>query len=360
MNIDQLLKHKVLICTGSGGVGKTTVSATLGVIAAEQGKKVLVLTIDPARRLATSLGIENTDEVTKVEGLNIKGELYAGCINEQKVFLDFLNKASNDSKIVQSITNNKLYQQLSTTLSGSQEFTSVVKLYDEVESNKFDIVILDTPPAQHAIEFLNAPQKIHTLFQGAIVKWFTEDENDYSLLKKIVNRSTKLVLSVFQKVTGAAFMQELADFFKSLGSIQEQIRVKTAAADEMLKENSTGFILITSFDEAKVQEAEEFFETLVGEGYNLQSIIVNRAFPDWFLNFKSSNSENSTLNRYEDNIYQYYKNRSEKLDKFKEKYQSQLYIAKIPEMSTDISGLSELQSFGKVIVEQFENHKGES
>lgn len=359
MNMDKLLNHKVLICTGSGGVGKTTVSATLAIIAAQRGKKVLVLTIDPARRLATSLGIKNQASISRVEGLQAKGELYAGCIDEQQVFFDFLNQASGDSKIVQSIINNKLYQQLSTTLSGSQEFTSVVKLYDEVSSGDYDIVILDTPPAQHAIEFLRAPQKIHTLFQGAIVKWFTEDSKNHGLLQKIINKSTKLVLSVFQKVTGAAFMQELANFFISLGSIQEQIRAKTAAAEKMLKAKSTAFILITSFDEAKVQEAEEFFESLIEDGYNLQSIIVNRAFPNWFLSFKSSQTQDPVLKNYEQKIYSYYKNRSEKLDSFKQKYQSQLFIAKIPEMSTDISGLSELQSFASVIVDQYDNYKGE-
>ncbi|MCB0408231.1 MAG: AAA family ATPase, partial [Bdellovibrionales bacterium] len=141
-------KFKILVCAGSGGVGKTTVSAALGILAAQQGLRVLVLTIDPAKRLANALGLE-VDEIpdaVKVPGQNYKGALYAAMVEPKKVFDDFIRKNAPNKGVVEKLLQNSLYKQLSTTLSGSQEFTSLEMLLSAYQSGKYDLVILDTPP----------------------------------------------------------------------------------------------------------------------------------------------------------------------------------------------------------------------
>lgn len=155
-----LSKTKILVCVGTGGVGKTTVAASLGIAAAKKGLNVLVLTIDPAKRLAQALGLnsEKTGDVF-VPDQNFKGKLFAGIIDPEASFSEFVKYNSSDKNKAETLLNNTLFKQLSTNLSGSQEFTSLDRLYRAVNSNKYDLVILDTPPAQNAMDFFKAPEK---------------------------------------------------------------------------------------------------------------------------------------------------------------------------------------------------------
>ena len=171
MALDELLKtKKVIVCCGSGGVGKTTISASLGVRAAELGLKTLVLTIDPAQRLMTSLGLKSTNEEVRVTPERFPGELYAAMLDMKRTFDEFIVRLDPSNEVARQVLKNHVYQQLSTALNGSQEYTAMERLLQAVSSGRYDIVILDTPPTKHAIDFLNAPTKIYTLFQESIIK----------------------------------------------------------------------------------------------------------------------------------------------------------------------------------------------
>ena len=185
---------KTLICIGTGGVGKTTMAASLGVGFAQSGKKVLVLTIDPAKRLAQALGLKPDGHLHQVKlpksTSQKPGELWSCVIDHQKAFEEFIREGARglaaDAE-VSRLLKNKLYLQLSGRLSGSQEFTSLITLYRHVASQKFDLVILDTPPAQHTWSFLKAPEKIAQLFNDGVTKWFRQEPGSGSVFKKILN-----------------------------------------------------------------------------------------------------------------------------------------------------------------------------
>ena len=200
-------KTKTLIFIGSGGVGKTTISAAIAVGEALRGKKVLILTIDPSKRLAQVLGLKSDGKIYPVPLKNSKGQLYSCVINHKKAFEDFIRQAAKEKATASEIDRlfqNKLYQQLSGQLGGSQEFTSLITLYKHVTSNEFDLVILDTPPAQHTWSFLRAPEKIAALFQDSIAAWFrVPDAKNAGLFKKILNTGTAQVLKALEFLTGS-------------------------------------------------------------------------------------------------------------------------------------------------------------
>lgn len=281
--------YKIIVCAGTGGVGKTTMSASLALLAAQEGKKALVLTIDPARRLAVALGLSEADEYVKVPTQGIKGELWASMIQPEKVFADFVRNTAPDSKLAQRLLDNPLYKQMATNLSGSQEFTSLEKVLSALESAQFDILILDTPPTQHALDFLRAPQKIFNLFQESVTKWFIAGKNEPKFMEKIFQRGTQLALTALQKVTGAKFIHELSDFFEAASALQIKVRERSIKLHRMLSSPETGFLLVTVPDEAKLKEALDFHRTLESEGHRLSAVLVNRSFPNWTLDTQALN-----------------------------------------------------------------------
>jgi anion-transporting ArsA/GET3 family ATPase len=284
--IELLNTHRVIVCTGSGGVGKTTTSAALGIAAAQMGKRVLVLTIDPARRLATTLGITNTADDVRVPKQNYAGELWAGSIDSARIFADYIERHARDPQIAQRLFANSLYQQMATTLSGSQEFTSLARLYDAANSEDYDLVILDTPPAAHAADFLHAPAKLNAVFDSHIVSLFmgrggTRGNTAGGFAASAMKGGMKLVLGALKVLTGSAFVATFNDFFAAIDAIAPDIRATNLAAHELLLDPSTAFVLITSFDAAKLQEGEAFHDELSSAGYHLKKVIVNRAWPHW-------------------------------------------------------------------------------
>lgn len=346
---------KVLICVGSGGVGKTTLAAALGVLAAQEGLNVLVLTIDPSKRLAQTLGIEGSKEITEVPGAKFKGKLWASVIDHRKVFDDFVRRAAESSKksegsiSAERIFKNKLYQQLSTTLSGSQEFTALEMLYSCYESGRFDLIILDTPPAKHAMDFLRAPQKLAALFNEGIAQWFRPRQNAGFLIN-LLHTGTRQVLKALENLTGADFIRELADFFLNIESWQEKLEQRTLQVHQMLVDSRTHFCLVTSFDVAKLKEADLFAKEIRKNGYHLTSVLLNRVFPDWILpevEEKSTDPKKQEIFRLARLLRTYYNHRLELYAQFERKLSNDVQVMKLPDYVEPVSDLEGLQIIGR-------------
>lgn len=273
--------HRVIVCAGSGGVGKTTISAALGVAAAKMGKRVLVLTIDPARRLATALGITNSADDVRVPGQKYRGQLWAGTIDPARIFAEYIERHAGDRKAAERLFRNSLYQQMSTTLSGSQEFTSLSKLQDAATSGDYDLVILDTPPAAHAVDFLRAPERLNAVFDSAIISLFMGRTTGLGLVATAWKQGVKLYLQALTRLTGSAFVATLSDFFSAIDAMAPDIRETNLLAQQLLLDPSVAFVLVSSLDLAKIQEGEAFHDELTRAGFHLRKVIVNRAWPQW-------------------------------------------------------------------------------
>ncbi|MNJ91218.1 Arsenical pump-driving ATPase [compost metagenome] len=345
---------QVLVCVGSGGVGKTTVAASLGICAAKEGKKVLVLTIDPAKRLAQTLGIENTNDITRVPHQNFPGELYASVIDHKKTFDEFVTRAAQKSEAVKKIFENSLYKQLSTSLSGSQEFTALEKLYSCYESKEFDLIILDTPPTKHAIDFLNAPQKLSALFNEGVSKWFRDPEGKKGgFFGQILQTGTRQVIKILETLTGSNFIHELADFFINIEKWQGKLEQRTVDVHRMMVSSTTQFWLVTGFDQAKLKEAEYFSREIKKGGYHLSTVILNRVFPTWLKlqGLEVKNSAYQDLVGFYEKMKDYYSQRDILYRQFESRLAKEARILRIPDLLNDISDLKGLEELSGLIVQ---------
>jgi anion-transporting ArsA/GET3 family ATPase len=347
-----LRDHRVVVCTGSGGVGKTTVSAALGVAAARMGKRVLVLTIDPARRLATALGIANSTVDVRVPQQRFRGELWAGTIDPAHIFAEYIERHAKDRATADRLFANALYQQLSTTLSGSQEFTSLSRLHDAATSGDYDLVVLDTPPAAHAAEFLLAPARLNAVFESAIVSLFMGRTAGLGLAAMAWKRGMRLTLGALTLLTGSSFVATFNDFFSAIDVIAPDIRETNRRAHQMLLDPTTAFVLISSFDAAKLQEGQDFHAELTGAGYHLKKVIINRAWPQWTPGdtVAQSNVGRALLAHAEPALSELYTQLS---DYYRARRSSSTPFADvimIPEMEEDLVGLAALDQLARRLI----------
>lgn len=341
---------RTLICIGSGGVGKTTMSASLAAGLAAAGQKVLVLTIDPSRRLAEALGIRTDGELyrvalppgtaSRVDAKNAGGELWSCVIDHRKTFEWFLKNASGqDAESVNRIMQNRLYQQLSGRLSGSQEFTSLVSLYRFVSSGEYDLVILDTPPSQHTWNFLKAPEKIAALFNEGVASWFRGpgDADRRGVFKKMLNLGTTQVLKALETLTGSLFMKELSAFFQAIQKWQGPLESYIMNCHRLLAAPETEFILVTALDSARIVEAQKLSREIQKQGYRLTGVIINR-IPEWVS--KQHGQAPPRLNE----ILNYYKSLESDLQSRLSQFKHGLNVYKCPELrqnSDDVATLLE-------------------
>jgi anion-transporting ArsA/GET3 family ATPase len=282
---DLLEGKRVCVCGGSGGVGKTTTSAAIALGMAARGAKVAVVTIDPARRLANALGLEElenepcqvpTERLTQ-QGLEMRGELWAMMLDPKRTFDELIERVAPDPERAQEIKQNRVYQELSTAVSGSQEFTAIAKLYDLNHQHEFDLLVLDTPPSRNALEFLNAPGRLSSFLEGRALKTFIRPTG---LGMRVLGRGASPVLAGLRRVTGMDLLADLATFFQLLGDMTGDFSVRATEVERMLTAPTTAFLLVTSAQDEPIDEAIWFHRTLVEGGFPFAGVVVNRFHHD--------------------------------------------------------------------------------
>jgi anion-transporting ArsA/GET3 family ATPase len=286
MSIAELLADKrVCICGGSGGVGKTTTSAAIALGMAAQGAKVAVVTIDPARRLANALGLEALDNEPRLvtpsrlsaAGLEVRGELWAMMLDPKRTFDELIDRIAPDPQRATEIKANRVYRELSTAVSGSQEFTAIAKLYDLAQDDAFDLLVLDTPPSRNALDFLDAPGRLTSFLEGRALKTFVRPTG---VGMRVLGRGASPLLAALQRVTGVDLLADLSTFFTLLGDMTEDFSVRAAQVERMLHAETTAFVLVTSAQSEPIDEAIWFRRTLQESGLPFAGVIVNRVHHD--------------------------------------------------------------------------------
>jgi anion-transporting ArsA/GET3 family ATPase len=286
MSVAQLLGGKrVCVCAGSGGVGKTTTSAAIALGMAALGAKVAVVTIDPAKRLANALGLEELgNEPHRVEAerlapgrLEMRGELWAMMLDPKRTFDELIERIAPDPRRAEEIKANRVYRELSTAVSGSQEFTAIAKLYELDLEGDYDLLVLDTPPSRNALDFLEAPGRLTSFLEGRALKAFARPTG---IGMRVLGRSASPVLAGLRRVTGIDLLSDLSTFFQLLGDMTKDFSLRAAQVDLLLRARSTAFLLVTSPQRQPIDEAIWFRRTLEAGGMPFAGVVVNRVHHD--------------------------------------------------------------------------------
>jgi len=281
----RLAGKRVLVCVGAGGVGKTTTSAALALGLAQRGGKVAVVTIDPAKRLASALGLEElSGEPHRIDareldeaGVRLEGELWALMLDTKRTFDEIVARLAGDEGARQEILANPVYRELSTAVAGSQELGAIAKLYELHEEHDFDVIVLDTPPSRNALDFLDAPGRLLGFLDGRALQVFLAPSG---LTARLFGRGTALVFSIFARVTGVDMLNELSRFFRSLGGVIEGFGERARGVQELLRAPETSFLIVTSPEHDPAGEALFLAERLNSAQMPLGELIVNRVHLD--------------------------------------------------------------------------------
>ncbi len=282
---DLVASKRVLITVGAGGVGKTTTAAAIGVAAARQGKRVLCLTIDPAKRLAESLGItEMCTEASTVDaarfeavGVTLTGSLTAMMLDTKRTFDELVVKYSSTQAKADRLLSNKLYQYVSTSLAGTQEYMAMEKLVAVKDDPRYDLIVLDTPPTANALDFLDAPQRLMEALDSATMKWFVqafESGGKFSL--NLIAKSAATVLRGIGRITGGGFLEAMAEFIGELNELFGGFKERASRVEAALRGDEVAFVLVTSASPPSIQEVLYFAERLTEAHMPRGAFVVNR------------------------------------------------------------------------------------
>jgi anion-transporting ArsA/GET3 family ATPase len=271
-SIEEIVERaEICICAGAGGVGKTSTSAAIALGAAARGRNAAVLTIDPAKRLANALGLEQLgNEPHRVSGIGGDGELWAMMLDAKRTFDDLVETYAADTRTRDAVLSNRIYQELSGAVSGSQEYMAMEKLYELHMERRFDLLVLDTPPTRNALDFLDAPERLQRFIDSRSLRFFLSPG------VKLLGRGSGLLFAVLQRVTGIDLLRDLSDFFQSFGDMSEGFRVRAERVNELLASEAATFVLVASPRRDAVDDAIFFHDQLVARGMPFGGVVVNR------------------------------------------------------------------------------------
>jgi anion-transporting ArsA/GET3 family ATPase len=270
----------VLIAVGAGGVGKTTTAAALAVAAARQGKKVLCLTIDPAQRLAEALGLKSiATEAADVpaDRLGGKGKLTVMMLDTKRTFDELVHKYSSTPAKAKKLLDNKLYQYVSTSLAGTQEYMAVEKLVAVKDDPKWDLIVLDTPPTANALDFLDAPERLIEALDSQAMRWFVEAfQKTGKVSLNLLAKSAASVLRGIGKITGGGFLEAMAEFITELNDLFGGFKQRASLVAKTLRGKDVAFVLVTSPNPMSLREVLFFAERLEEHHMPRGAFVVNR------------------------------------------------------------------------------------
>jgi anion-transporting ArsA/GET3 family ATPase len=283
LDVDALLadrKTGIIVCCGSGGVGKTTTSAALALRAAEQGRKVVVLTIDPARRLAQSMGIEALDNTPRpVQDVAGGGNLDAMMLDMKRTFDEVVESQASPEK-AQQILANPFYIALSSSFAGTQEYMAMEKLgqihRDAKRAGTYDLIVVDTPPSRSALDFLDAPERLSSFLDGRFVRLLMAPARGPA---RLMTAGFSLITNALTKVLGAQFLKDLQTFVTALDTVFGGFRQRAQQTYSLLQADGTAFLVVAAPEPDALREAAYFVERLSEDGMPLAGLIVNRASP---------------------------------------------------------------------------------
>jgi anion-transporting ArsA/GET3 family ATPase len=272
--INLLKSKRVIVSCGAGGVGKTTVSASLSVLAARTGLRVLVVTIDPSKRLAEALGVErNASEPVEVEVEGLEtGRLHAWMLDPQMVSNQVVARFSRTPEEAKKLLENRIYQNVTAMVAGMQEYTAVEALCDFVSTDQYDLVILDTPPSRDALRFLDAPIRANAFLDRRIFNLFIPSEG--GLIRRM---ATKLVEQVMDVAFGKETRSDLQQFFMLFGALLGHLNHNQSEMQQFFRANTVGFLMVTSPSELALKETEFFRRKTEELGLGVCGVVLNRS-----------------------------------------------------------------------------------
>jgi anion-transporting ArsA/GET3 family ATPase len=283
--LDALLATKeMILIAGSGGVGKTTMAAALAVEAAtQQNGRVLVLTVDPARRLATALGIGSfgneavrvPDEAFAESGIKPQGELWAAMLDTKAGWDDLIRRHAPDDEIREAVLDNPLYQNITSRFVHSHDYLAMEQLHDLHATGQYDLVIVDTPPSRNALDILDAPSRMVEFFGSRLLKWLTVPYRS-----RIFSAASKPFYQIADRILGSHFLRDIADFFMLFQAMEKGFVKRAKQVEALLADPRTAFVVVSTLEAAPAHEAAYLANELTRRGLPLGAIIANRVLPE--------------------------------------------------------------------------------
>jgi anion-transporting ArsA/GET3 family ATPase len=279
---DLLEGKRICVCAGSGGVGKTTTSAAIAAGMAARGKRVAVLTIDPAKRLADSLGLPELGNTERrvdpalfgEAGVETNGgELWAMMLDAKQTFDEVVREHAPDDETRERILSNRIYQQLSSALAGSQEYMAMEKLYEIHAEGRYDLLVLDTPPSRNALDFLEAPNRLLQFIDGRALQVFMKPTG---IGMRIFGRGASMMFSVLRRITGVDLLEDLAEFFQAFSGMVGGFRERARRVNELLSDSETSFLVVCGPQGEPITEAVYFHNQLEQAEMPFGGVIVNK------------------------------------------------------------------------------------
>jgi anion-transporting ArsA/GET3 family ATPase len=341
---ESIANRRVLITCGTGGVGKTTVSASLAVRAALEGKRVIVITIDPAKRLATSLGLDKlgheptdlTEALAKASGREVKGRFFALMPKSRESFERLIRSLTTNEEAVQRIFRNPILNTFSQDFSGANEYLALEELVHFHGRKEFDLIILDTPPSRNTLSFLEAPQLLARFFEEKMIRFLVMPAN------RLLAFGMRKAFNILERLTGTGFVNQLFDFGEALFEVQENFLKKLKSIHSLLQSEEIGFLLVAAPTPETAAEIGHFLDQIKIRGFHFDGVLLNRSLGHLKKDTGPADGATKLIEALQERERIAYAILRESAEKSAATSKQKLFYVQLPELARDVHGLEDL------------------